>query len=159
MGPGDSRSALDIGSGNGRDALFIAEAGFLVSAVDSSESAPVLDHPRVTQLGADIVEYPLQQYALINASLLLPFIDAARFNALWQKLLEALAPSGVIAGHLSGVRDWKVQAGHAWGCNLVEAKQLFSGLTIVSIEEHELDGPNISRVLVHKHNFEFVARK
>jgi len=58
-----------------------------------------------------------------------------------------------------GLRARKVQAGHAWGCDLAEATQLFSGLTIVSIEEHELDGPNISRVLVHKHNFEFVARK
>jgi tellurite methyltransferase len=152
-------AALDIGTGNGRDALFLAESGFDVTAVDISAAAKTMTHPCVRYVLADIVTFPLQTYVLINASLVLPFIARETFPAVWRRLVDSLSPGGVVAGHLSGTRDWKVLAGHAWGCDLLDVRELLVGVDVLSVDENEFDGPNNSGVVVHKHNFGFIAQK
>ena len=96
---------------------------------------------------------------LVNASLVFPFIPRSRFTGLWADLLAALLPGGIIAGHLSARRDWKVEAGHAWACEATELEALLCDLERVSLVENELDGPNRAGAVVHKHNYEFVLRK
>ena len=159
LGPGAGRQALDVGSGNGRDARFLADAGFDVTAVDICVAAPDLQHPQIQLYCSDIVDFPLARYALVNASLVFPFIPRSRFAELWTALLAALLPGGIIAGHLSATRDWKVDAGHAWACEATELEALLRGLETVSLVENEVDGPNRAHAVVHKHNYEFVARK
>jgi SAM-dependent methyltransferase len=68
MAPG--RSALDIAAGSGRNALFLAERGFVVEAVDIAEEGLALfagRHPAIRPICADLDTYdiPGERYDLI----------------------------------------------------------------------------------------------
>lgn len=86
--------ALDIAAGNGRNALFLAEKGFTVDAVDISDVA--VDalkgrHPEVHPIQADLDtwEIPQSRYSLI---LNIRFLS----RRLFPYIREALLPGGVL---------------------------------------------------------------
>ncbi len=86
--------ALDIAAGNGRNALFLAEKGFAVDAVDISDVA--VDqlkgrHPDVSPLQADLDtwEIPENRYGII---LNIRFLS----RRLFPYIREALIPGGVL---------------------------------------------------------------
>ena len=85
LGRGAGRQALDIGSGNGRDARFLADAGFEVTAVDMSVAATDLQHPRIQLHLSDIVDFPLGRYALVNASLVFPLVHKHNYEFVARK--------------------------------------------------------------------------
>ncbi|HEX2895459.1 MAG TPA: methyltransferase domain-containing protein [Marmoricola sp.] len=113
--------ALDIGAGEGADAVWLASQGWEVTAVDISEvalsraaahaaEAGVAD--RVTTLHQDVLgDDPLPGDAdLVSAQFLHPPVE--RFDAIMQHLGEAVRPGGLllIVGHhpedvTSGVRS------------------------------------------------------
>jgi len=93
--------ALDIASGTGRNALALAEAGFMVTATDISSVA--IDMGRSVAAERDLsVEWqvvdldnfePTDRYDLIT-------VFRYRNPMLWPKLVDALAPNGwLIAEH------------------------------------------------------------
>lgn len=49
-----ARTVLEIGAGNGRDSIFFAKKGFLVSAVDISPSAVELAKGNIESAGVDV---------------------------------------------------------------------------------------------------------
>lgn len=151
---------LDIGCGNGRDALYFSHLGFEVTANDLSRtnSHALFSHPQIEFIECPAEELLLSTYNIINASLVFPFISKEIFPAFWLRLVEALMPNGVIAGHFFGERDWKVQESTAWGIERKDLEYLLSGLKIERLEEQEIDGPNNTGNVVHKHNYAFVAR-
>ena len=62
--------ALDIAAGNGRHALFLADHGFTVDAVDISEKGLTIiprRHPRLNRICADLdlFDIPADRYSLI----------------------------------------------------------------------------------------------
>jgi tellurite methyltransferase len=64
------RRALDIAAGSGRNALYLAEQGFAVDAVDISDSGLALVsglHPNIRPICADLdaFDIPAQRYDLI----------------------------------------------------------------------------------------------
>ena len=108
--------ALEVGCGEGADALWLAEQGFEVTAVDASPRALARGETeraaRVSRDGiarvirwvaSDIVSDPLptppEHYDLVTAHFL--HIPAAERKIVWKKLVEALAPGGtlLIVGH------------------------------------------------------------
>jgi SAM-dependent methyltransferase len=150
---------LDIGSGNGRDARYLASNGWCVTAVDSSPAAKPVTLASVQHIVSDIRFYPLSSYDLINASLVLPFLPRADFEALWLCLLSALKSGGVIAGHFFGQRDWKVSNGNAWGCDEQEVRVWLQSLQIDWLMPSEGRGFSLAGASVFKQTFAFVATK
>jgi tellurite methyltransferase len=88
------RAALDIGAGNGRNALFLAEQGFVVDAVDISDVGLSLfagRHPNVHCLCADLdtFEIPRHRYGLITN---IKYLN----RRLFPQIREGLAAGGVL---------------------------------------------------------------
>ncbi len=108
-------TALDAGSGEGADALWLAERGWQVTAVDFSATALKRSAARATALGADIagrtrwVHADLTEWApadgkfdLVSAQFM--HLPPAPRQALFTRLAAAVAPGGtlLIVGHHPG---------------------------------------------------------
>jgi SAM-dependent methyltransferase len=88
------RTALDIAAGSGRNALFLAEQGFAVDAVDISEAGLALfsgRHPGVRPICADLdtFDIPAERYGLILNTLYLN-------RRLFPQIREGLRPGGLL---------------------------------------------------------------
>ena len=148
------RRALDVACGEGRNAIFLAQNGFRVDAVDIAERGLERGIRRVRQLGvqvdfirADLEEYRLQEdYDLIlNFNFLL--------RPLIPELIEHLVPGGMIvmetilsAPTLPGAhtREFLLQPG--------ELERLFSafGGSILQLEEDLSQETPVARILFRK---------
>jgi SAM-dependent methyltransferase len=155
-----SKTALDIGAGNGRDSKYLATLGFDVTAVDisSASSTGIRNFSRIKFVCSDVRDLPLGQYDLINASLVLPFLEKQSFLAFWPRLLGSLNAGGVVCGHFFGAKDWKCRNDLVWTADRDTVVELLSSLNIEELEERLARGPNESGETVQKHNFSFVAR-
>ena len=98
--------ALDVAAGTGRNAVFLAEQGYTVDALDASRDGLAIVRERITERGlSDNVEtiqgdvstysFPIEAYELVTMSY---FHTLDRFA----DLAEALVPGGYlfIEGHL-----------------------------------------------------------
>ena len=111
-------TALEVGAGEGADALWLAEAGWDVTAVELSSHAlsraeaertrrVTADHqPRmvrwITSHGADDpLPTPPQAYDLVTAQFL--HLPPGERHRAWQAMVQAVAPGGtlIIIGHSS----------------------------------------------------------
>jgi tellurite methyltransferase len=148
------RRALDIACGEGRNAIFLAENGFEVDAVDIAELGLERGKQRVAELGvpvtfirADLEQYRLQgQYdVIVNFNFLL--------RPLIPDMVDVLAPGGVIVMEtiLAGP---KLQGEHTDEFLLQpgELERLFSAYDgrIVLVEEDYLQGTPVARVIFQK---------
>ena len=103
-------SALDLGSGEGGDALWLAEQGWTVTAVDISETALAVGAARAAELGlAERVEWvradlatwhPAQEFDLVTAAFLHSPVELPREEIL-RRAASAVAPGGrlLVVGH------------------------------------------------------------
>jgi len=106
--------ALDVGSGEGADALWLAEAGWVVQAVDASAVAlyrghremvrrldasdkPVRISWRVVDMSSD--PFPDEQYTLVSIQFL--HVEPALRLDVWRRASQRVAPGGtlLIVGH------------------------------------------------------------
>ena len=92
LAPG--RRALDIAAGSGRNALFMAEQGFAVDAIDIAEEGLALfsgRHPGIRPICADldIFDIPTGRYDLILNTLYLN-------RRLFPQIREGLSPGGLL---------------------------------------------------------------
>ena len=117
---GATGSALDVGAGEGADALWLAEQGFDTTAVDASPAAlrraekervarVTKDHkPRIIRfVASNVVTDPFPHrnggYSLVTSQFLhLPKPDR---TVLWNKLVEATAPGGTLIIIAHSVKD------------------------------------------------------
>jgi SAM-dependent methyltransferase len=117
---GATGSALDVGAGEGADALWLAEQGFDTTAVDASPAAlrraekervarVTKDHkPRIIRfVASNVVTDPLPHrnggYSLVTSQFLhLPEPDR---TLVWNKLVEATAPGGTLIIIAHSVKD------------------------------------------------------
>jgi SAM-dependent methyltransferase len=95
--------ALDIGCGPGRNALYLASAGFEVDAVDLSPAAVAWAQERAKEAGADVrfrcgdafaIELPPGQYSLVYDSGCLHHLPPHRRVSYLRLLDRMLAPGG-----------------------------------------------------------------
>ena len=100
-------TALDIGSGDGRNTLFLARAGFHVTAVDTSRvGLEKLDRiagernltERIITRHADAreLEYPPRSFDLIASVTLFDHLPAGDVPALFDRLAASLVDGGVL---------------------------------------------------------------
>ena len=106
-------TALDLGSGEGGDALWLAHNGWVVTAVDIAPFAlsigAAAQNPEddITWVAADLAEWtPPATYDLVTSCFLHSFVELPREQIL-RRAAEAVASHGVllIVGH-SGKPHW-----------------------------------------------------
>jgi SAM-dependent methyltransferase len=109
--------ALDLGCGEGADAVWLAGRGWTVTAVDVSDVALARAAEHAAQAGAadaidfqhrNLVEdFPPGEFDLVSAQFLYPHDIAAREHLL-RRAVGAVAPGGVllVEGH-SGLPSWE----------------------------------------------------
>ena len=106
-------TALDVGSGEGADAVWLAERGWQVTAVDISATALMIGESTAAQAGpevsgritwrqADMISGPAladATYDLVTAHFMQ--IPSAQREALHRRLAEAVSPAGtlLVVGH------------------------------------------------------------
>lgn len=95
---------------------------------------------------------------LIHAGYSLPFCDPGQFPALWSRLRGALAPGGIFAGQLFGVRD-------SWAADPTmtfhdpdQVNDLLDGMEILQLRETERDG-EASSGPKHWHIYDILAQR
>ena len=105
-------SALDVGCGEGADAIWLAERGWQVSAVDFSGTALARGEARAREVGSEVarrIEWLRRDlnewaprrasYDLVSAQFM--HVPSAQREHLFARLAAAVAPSGslLIVGH------------------------------------------------------------
>ena len=105
--------AVDLGCGNGRDTVEMLRRGWKVLAVDAELSAIEGINARVTGENKTLLETQVARFEdvilpkseLINSSFALPLVSPVDFPDLWDKILDALVPGGMVSCQLYGDRD------------------------------------------------------
>lgn len=106
-------TALDLGSGEGGDALWLAHNGWSVTAVDIAPTALAIGAAAqqpgddVTWVAADLADWkPPTQYDLVTSCFLHSTVELPR-EAILRRAATAAAPGGLllIVGH-AGVPHW-----------------------------------------------------
>ncbi len=165
LGAGQGRMAVDLGCGDGTDALELLARGWSVTAVDATEGGLELLRARIPAAAADRIrvvrasfaEADLPRAHLIHAGFSLPYCPPRSFPASWARIRQALAPGGVFAGQLFGIRDtWADDTGMTFHAR-AEVNALLDGLEVLRLDETEKDG-HASDGPKHWHLFDILAR-
>jgi len=159
--------AVDLGCGEGRDAVPLLKAGWRVLAIDADaegiqrlSSRPDLPadsalETRVARI--EDVEWPAAD--LVNASFALPLVAPDRFATVWKRIGESLVPGGRFAGQLYGPRDgWATRPGLTI-LDRSAVERLISSFEIERFDEVERDEPTARGTPKHWHVFHLVLRK
>ena len=112
-------TALDLGCGEGGDALWLAHNGWSVTAVDIAPSAIAIgaaaqgQEDDIDWVVADLADWqPPREYDLVTASFLHSFVDLPR-DAILRRAATAVAPGGLllVVGH-AGAPHWAAHTSH-----------------------------------------------
>lgn len=107
-------SALDIGCGQGRNSLYLAQQGFSVTGIDSSVEAieclkklTINEELDVTAEVADIEKFSITKnhYQLIVANTLLDHLLAEQSDVTAQEIIDGLAPGGFLFVSVFTIND------------------------------------------------------
>ncbi|MFB1067148.1 class I SAM-dependent methyltransferase [Vibrio diabolicus] len=164
----ESKVALDIGCGIGRDSHFLLEQGFNVHAFDSHEDAVKTcltrfeGHKRFSISQCCFTEFDYPQCSLVIANASLFFCPDESFEQVWTKIDSALQPGGIFCGDFLGVKDsWVASEMHPNITALTkkEVESLFEDYELISLNERDEDGTTVVESPKHLHMFSVTARK
>ena len=105
---------LDLGLGEGRNALFFAQNGYEVEGVDISETAiqSCLKHAKEAKLEVDIklqdirhIEVPENTYSLIIATMVLQFLNKKEQDTIFEKIKNGLIKNGIVFLRVFSLED------------------------------------------------------
>ena len=108
LGPLPAGRALDLACGEGRNALWLADLGWRVTAVDFAENALARGRAQGVEHGldvawvrADVVEYEPEAGAFDAVVIAYLHLGAEKLGRVLRKAVSALAPGGtlVVVGH------------------------------------------------------------
>ncbi len=159
--------ALDLGCGDGRDAIELLRRGWRVVAVDAEPEAlrqlqarPLPPNSEVTPIVARLEEVPLPLGTLlVNSSFAMPLCEPQAFHDLWARIREGLPSGGRFSGQWYGPRDsWAERPGITF-LRREEALAMLEGLDLEMFEEEQADGVTPRGKSKHWHIFHIVARK
>jgi tellurite methyltransferase len=152
LAPG--KRALDIACGEGRNGIFLARNGFLVTAVDISQRGLDKGISRALELGLGVnfVQADLETYQLEDTyDLIINFNFLLR--PLIPKMIQALAPGGVIVMETI-LNTPSLQGGHTKSFLLDQGElvAIFSGFEgdLVLAEEETAGDTPVARVIFKK---------
>ncbi|MBT3602864.1 MAG: class I SAM-dependent methyltransferase [Candidatus Latescibacteria bacterium] len=160
------RQAIELGSGDGTESLFLLEHGWHVFSVDQELGAIARLEKACRPEWRDVLKVkvtPFEGISLpkaefIYAGFSLPFCTPAVFPELWTTIVDALIPSGRFAGQLFGERDsWAANPDMSFHTRK-EVDALLEPLEVESLEVDERDGKAFSGPK-HWHIHHIIARK
>jgi len=159
--------AVDLGCGEGRDALELLRRGWRVLAIDAEPKALERLARRPDLPAQGLLETRCQRFEeaawprvdLVNASFALPLCAPERFAEVWARIGRSLKPGGRFSGQLFGVRDdWSGTDGIT--CHdRAAVERLLAGFAVELFEEEETDTLTPRGERKHWHLFHIVARK
>ncbi|MBS1723400.1 MAG: class I SAM-dependent methyltransferase [Armatimonadetes bacterium] len=156
--------ALDLGCGTGRNAVWLAEHGLMVDAVDNDPESLALCRERadgnslIKVVDASFLQFDYQSYDLVLALFSVFFNPRPDFSSFWPKVVESIKPGGLFAGQLLGPHDdWA--DGETSFHTRREVDDLFDGFTYLHFEEIERDGKTVWDEPKRWHIYHLVARK
>ncbi len=159
-------SALDLGSGAGRDTRYLLEQGFRVTAVDGDVNSMTIlatfPQERLRAIHASFVDFAFESYDLINAHFCLPFLARDQFYTVFGKVRAALNPGGIFVGQFFGIHDqWNTpeRAGAMTFLTREEAIEALQGLDVIEFEEEDIDSVVADGSPKHWHVFHIIARE
>jgi SAM-dependent methyltransferase len=166
LGAGDGRLAVDLGCGEGTDALALLDRGWSVVAIDIEPAGLASLRARIPAAGAGRIRIVCASFAdvalppanLIHAGFSLPFCPPHQFPAVWAQIRGALLPGAIFAGQLFGIRDSWADDPDMTFQNRAEVISLLGGLEILELHESERDGEAYSGPK-HWHTFDILARE
>ncbi len=104
--------ALELGCGGGYDARRLAEAGFVVDAVDCNAEVlkSLLPTPSINPLLSQIENFSItpNTYNLISSQFVLHFLPKETAHTVISKMVEGAVRGGIISFNILGEKDeWK----------------------------------------------------
>jgi trans-aconitate methyltransferase len=159
--------AVDLGCGEGRDAVELLRRGWSVLAIDAEAEAIARLGVRADLPAGAMLETRVQRFEtaawpecdLVNASFALPLCPPAAYPALWVRIVASLRRGGRFAGQLYGDRDgWAGRSGMTHH-DRAAALRLIAGLETELFEEEESDAITPRGARKHWHIFHIVARR
>lgn len=152
--------ALDLGTGAGRDARYLAGRGFIVTAVDADPACQQYTPDGIRLVNTTFEEFDFGNYDLINASYSLPFCPPNRLPAVLGRLASALNPGGIFTGQLFGIEDERnVENSGKSFYTIQQIRTLLNSLEIVKINEQLANERTVSGRVKRWHVFDIIARK
>ncbi|HDH26199.1 MAG TPA: class I SAM-dependent methyltransferase [Actinobacteria bacterium] len=146
-----SGRALDVAGGNGRNALWLADRGLSVTVVDVSDAALTIaaDAARARGLTLDLINADLQRDALPVGPWDLILCFHYLQKGLFPKMIEALAPGGVLVCAIATVRNLERHPRPPREHVLDEGELpgLVEGLAVVRYEEAWFDDHHEARLV------------
>lgn len=164
-------AALDLGSGAGRDTLFLLSEGFdKVVAVDSHTEGVKLiahipedlqAHLEFVQVSFDDFDFGSNSFDVINAQYSLAFNPRDTFEEMFGRLKASLRPGGIFVGNFFGDRDeWNTSADIRIYLTKGQVAALFSDMEMLAFEEvDDPEGVTARGTKKHWHRFDVIARK
>jgi len=136
LGSGAGRLAVDLGCGEGTDALALLDRGWSVLAIDIEPAGlaslrariPAACAGRIRIVCASFADVGLPPAYLIHAGFSLPFSQPRQFPAVWKQIRRALVPSAIFAGQLFGTHDSWAEDPSMTFQNRSEVNSLLDGL-------------------------------
>src|SRR5215469_5639856 len=165
LGDGADRTAIDLGCGEGTEALELLGRGWKVTAVDAEPIAlaslrarvPTPVTERIQIVCGSFTQVDLPRAHLIHAGFSLPFCPPREFPAVWTRIRMALVPGGIFAGQLFGRRDSWADDPNMTFHTRRDVQAVLAGLQILHLSETERDGQAFSGCK-HWHTFDILAR-
>lgn len=159
--------AVDLGCGEGRDALEMLRRGWRVVAIDGHESAfdwmrkrpGLLEHADLEARLDSFETCSIPECLLLNASFSLPFCHPDAFDALWTVIRAAIRPGGRFAGQFFGERDSWATIPDRSHHTRVQVERMLLGWEVELFQEEEKDSTDAQGVDKHWHVFHVVARR
>ncbi len=159
-------AALDIGAGALNDARFLLDQGFAqVTALDgepiAQDVADTLPPDRFTYAIASFENFafPVGTFDVLSAQYALPFIHPDHFDRVFDAIVAALKPGGILVGQLFGDHDdWVGTPGMTFhGADAARAR--LEPLTVLKFTEEDRHSQTLNGTPKHWHLFEFIARE
>lgn len=131
--------ALDIACGHGRNAIFLAEHGYLVDAIDISRHALLQAQHRATSLGLSVnwIQADLDQIVLPKGTYKVIVSSFYRIQNLAPFIVAALSPNGILLceDHMLSPQPGDGQLGEKHRLQPGELRALFPRLVPLHYEE------------------------
>jgi SAM-dependent methyltransferase len=107
------RLAVDLGCGAGRDTRELLRRGWRVLATDMTPEGPamlrrltpVADRGRLRTEVSDLSGFAIPPCDLVNANLVLPFLQPLDYSTVWARIRAALPAGGRVSAMVFGDRD------------------------------------------------------
>ncbi|MCL1464041.1 class I SAM-dependent methyltransferase [Argonema galeatum] len=161
------RFAVDLGCGEGRDAIELLRRDWRVLAIDGHPEAFEQMLARPDLQNVELLETKLAKFHevswrtadLVNASFSLPFCPPEYFLEFWDEIVQSIRPGGRFCGQLFGDRDDWAKIPTNTHHTRAQVEKLLDSFEIEVFNEEESDGKTALLEPKHWHIFHIVARK